>query len=135
MSEHIERIPILALGDVLLVSIQVDLHDRLALELQDSLTERIARSGASGVIIDISLLDTVDSFMARMLANLASMARLLDADVVLAGMQPAVAMTLVELGLSLPGIRTALNVDRGFAALRPSPGAGSGQGRADAKGL
>ncbi len=135
MSGHIERIPILALGDVLLVSIQVDLHDRLALELQDSLTERIAESGASGVIIDISLLDTVDSFMARMLANLASMARLLDADVVLAGMQPAVAMTLVELGLSLPGIRTALNVDSGLAALRPSPGAGSGRGQADARGL
>jgi rsbT antagonist protein RsbS len=135
MSEHIERIPILALGDVLLVSIQVDLHDRLALELQDSLTERIAQSGASGVIIDISLLDTVDSFMARMLANLASMARLLDAEVVLAGMQPAVAMTLVELGLSLPGIRTALNVDSGLAALRPSPGAGSGRGQADARGL
>ncbi len=135
MSEHIERIPILALGDVLLVSVQVDLHDRLALELQDSLTERIAQSGASGVIIDISLLDTVDSFMARMLANLASMARLLDADVVLAGMQPAVAMTLVELGLSLPGIRTALNVDSGLAALRPSPGAGRGRGQADARGL
>lgn len=116
-----ERIPILALGDVLLVSIQVDLHDRLALELQDDLTERISRTGATGVIIDISVLDTVDSFMARMLANLVSMARLLDADTVLVGMQPAVAMTLVELGLSFPGIRTALNVDAGLRALLASP--------------
>jgi rsbT antagonist protein RsbS len=115
-----EQIPILALGDVLLVSIQVDLHDRLALQLQDDLTERIARTGATGVIIDISILDTVDSFMARMLANVAAMARLLDADAVLAGMQPAVAMTLVELGLSLPGIRTALNVDAGLRALGAS---------------
>lgn len=115
-----EQIPILALGDVLLVSIQVDLHDRLALQLQDDLTERIARTGATGVIIDISILDTVDSFIARILANVASMARLLDAEAVLAGMQPAVAMTLVELGLSLPGIRTALNVDAGLRALGAS---------------
>lgn len=117
-----ERIPILALGDVLLVSIQVDLHDRVALELQDDLTERIARTGATGVIVDISVLDTVDSFMARMLANLVSMARLLDADAVIAGMQPAVAMTLVELGLSLSGIRTALNLDAGLRALGATDG-------------
>ena len=128
-----EHIPILALGDVLLVSIQVDLHDRLALQLQDDLTERIARTGATGVIIDISVLDTVDSFMARMLANVAAMARLLDADAVLAGMQPAVAMTLVELGLSLPGIRTALNVDAGLRALRAS--AHGHPGPRDATGL
>lgn len=117
-----ERIPILALGDVLLVSIQVDLHDRVALELQDDLTERIARTGATGVIVDISALNTVDSFMARMLANLVSMARLLDADAVIAGMQPAVAMTLVELGLSLSGIRTALNLDAGLRALGANDG-------------
>ncbi len=117
-----QRIPILALGDILLVSIPVDLHDRLALELQDDLTERIARTGATGVVIDISVLDTVDSFMARMLANLASTARLLDATAVLAGMQPAVAMTLVELGLSLSGIGTALNVDAGLRALRTGHG-------------
>lgn len=128
-----EQIPILALGDVLLVSIQVDLHDRLALQLQDDLTERIARTGATGVIIDISILDTVDSFMARILANLASMARLLDAEAVLAGMQPAVAMTLVELGLSLPGIRTALNVDAGLRALGASTDRRLGTG--DATGL
>lgn len=117
-----ERIPILALGDVLLVSIQVDLHDRVVLELQDDLTERIARTGATGVIVDISALDTVDSFMARMLADLVSMARLLDADAVIAGMQPAVAMTLVELGLSLSGIRTALNLDAGLRALGANDG-------------
>lgn len=112
-----ERVPILAIGDVLLVSIQLDLHDRLALQLQDDLTQRIADTGTTGVVIDISVLDTVDSFMARMLADLAAMARLLDADAVLVGMQPAVAMTLVELGLSLPGIRTALSVEAGLEAL------------------
>jgi rsbT antagonist protein RsbS len=128
-----EQIPILALGDVLLVSIQVDLHDRLALQLQDDLTERIARTGATGVIIDISILDTVDSFMARILADVVSMARLLDAEAVLAGMQPAVAMTLVELGLSLPGIRTALNVDAGLRALGAS--ADRRLGSRDATGL
>ncbi len=128
------RIPILALGDVLLVSLQEDLHDRLALELQDQLTERIASTGATGVIIEISALETVDSFMARVLAELAAMARLLDADAVLAGIQPAVAMTLVELGLSLPGIRTALNVDVALTALTTPAGPDGHSGPADATG-
>ena len=113
-----ERIPILMLQDCLLVTIQVDMHDRLALMLQEDLTERIVRSRARGVLMDISSLEIVDSFMGRVLANLASMSRLLDAETVVVGMQPAVAITLVELGLSLPGIRTALNVDAGLALLR-----------------
>ena len=113
-----ERIPILKMGDVLLVSIQVDMHDRLAMTLQDDLTERIVKDGAKGVLIDISALDLVDSFIGRMLANIAGMARILDADTVVVGMQPSVAITLVELGLSLPGIRTALNVERGVEMLR-----------------
>lgn len=115
-----ERIPILRMGDYLLVTIQVDMHDRLAMTLQDDLTERIAATGARGVLIDISALDIVDSFIGRMLANISGMARVLDADTVLTGMQPAVAITLVELGLSLPGIRTALDVERGMALLRAS---------------
>jgi rsbT antagonist protein RsbS len=114
----VERIPILKMGDLLLVTIQVDMHDQLALALQDDLTERISRTGAHGVLIDISSLEVVDSFIGRMLANIAGMARVLDADTVVVGMQPAVAITLVELGLSLPGIRTALNVERGMALLR-----------------
>jgi rsbT antagonist protein RsbS len=112
-----ERIPILRMGDFLLVTIQVDMHDRLAMTLQDDLTERIAAHGSRGVLIDISALDIVDSFIGRMLANISGMARVLDAETVLTGMQPAVAITLVELGLSLPGIRTALNVERGMALL------------------
>jgi len=112
-----ERIPILKLGDCLLVTIQVDMHDRLAMTLQDDLTERIVSQRARGVLIDISALDIVDSFIGRMLSNIAGMARILDADTVVVGMQPSVAITLVELGLSLPGIRTALNVDRGMALL------------------
>lgn len=115
-----ERIPILKMGDFLLVTIQVDMHDRLALTLQDDLTERIVRSKARGVLIDISALDIVDSFIGRMLSNIAGMSRILDAETVLVGMQPSVAITLVELGLTLPGIRTALNVDRGMALLRAS---------------
>ena len=115
-----ERIPILQMGAYLLVTIQVDMHDRLAMTLQDDLTQRIASSGARGVLIDISALDIVDSFIGRMLANISGMARVLDAETVLTGMQPAVAITLVELGLSLPGIRTALNVERGMALLRAS---------------
>ena len=115
-----ERIPILQMGSYLLVTIQVDMHDRLAMTLQDDLTQRIASSGARGVLIDISALDIVDSFIGRMLANISGMARVLDAETVLTGMQPAVAITLVELGLSLPGIRTALNVERGRAMLRAS---------------
>jgi rsbT antagonist protein RsbS len=117
-----ERIPILKMGSFLLVTIQVDMHDRLAMSLQDDLTDRIVRDRASGVLIDISGLDIVDSFIGRMLGNIAGMARILDAETVVVGMQPSVAITLVELGLSLPGIRTALNVDRGMDLLRASAG-------------
>lgn len=115
-----ERIPILRMGDFLLVTIQVDMHDRLALTLQDDLTNRIADTNAHGVLIDISALEIVDSFIGRMIANISGMARVLDAETVVVGMQPAVAITLVELGLSLPGIRTALNVERGMNLLRAS---------------
>src|ERR1700678_1808084 len=113
-----EHIPILKIGDFLLVTVQVDMHDRLAVALQDDLTERIVSTGAKGVLIDISSLDIVDSFIGRMLGNIAGMARILDAETVVVGMQPSVAITLVELGLSLPGIRTALNIDRGMDLLR-----------------
>src|SRR5688500_16550008 len=112
------RIPILKMGRLLLVTIQVDMHDQLALNLQDDLTERIVKDRAQGVLIDISALDIVDSFIGRMISNTASMARILDARTVLVGMQPAVAITLVELGLTLPGVRTALNVERGMALLQ-----------------
>ena len=115
-----ERIPILRMGEYLLVTIQVDLHDQLAMQLQDDLTQAIARSQSRGVLIDISALTMVDSFMGRMIANIAGMARILDAHTVLVGMQPAVAITLVELGLSLPGVATALNVERGMELLRRS---------------
>jgi rsbT antagonist protein RsbS len=115
-----DRIPILKLRDLLLVTIQVDMHDRLAMQLQDELTTRISETSARGVLIDISSLDIVDSFIGRMIANIAAMARVLDAQTVLVGMQPAVAITLVELGLTLPGVRTALNVDRGMALLELS---------------
>jgi len=114
----VERIPILKLGNSLLVTVQVELHDQLALTLQDDLTQAIAKHRARGVLIDISALDVVDSFIGRTLAHIASMARVLDAATVLVGMQPAVAITLVELGLTLPGIRTALNVDKGVALLQ-----------------
>ena len=115
-----ERIPILRMGDFLLVTIQVDMHDRLALALQDDLTTMISRTGSRGVLIDISSLDIVDSFIGRMLANIAAMARVLDASTVVTGMRPAVAITLVELGLALPGVRTALDVEKGMALLRHS---------------
>ena len=112
-----ERIPILKMGRYLLVTIQVDMHDRLAMALQDDLMEQIRRHKAMGVLIDISALDLVDSFIGRMLGNIAAMARILDADTVVTGMRPAVAITLVELGLSLTGVRTALNVERGMELL------------------
>jgi len=112
-----ERVPILKLGDVLLVSIQVDLDDQTAVQLQEDLAERIVDSGAHGVIIDISALDIVDSFIGRMLSTTASVSRVLDAETVVVGMRPAVAITLVELGLSLHGVRTALNVERGLELL------------------
>ena len=113
-----ERIPILKMGDILLVTIQVDLHDQIALALQDDLTAKIAATGARGVLIDISALEMVDSFIGRMIANVSSMSAILDAQTVVVGMQPAVAITLVELGLSLRGVKTALNVDRGMHYLR-----------------
>ena len=112
-----ERIPILRMGAYLLVTIQVDMHDQLALTLQDDLTAAITKHGARGVLIDISSLEMVDSFIGRMISNIAGMAQILDAETVVVGMQPAVAITLVELGLSLPGVRTALNVDRGMQLL------------------
>jgi rsbT antagonist protein RsbS len=114
----VERIPILKMGDYLLVTIQVDMHDRLAMTLQDDLTAKIVSSRAKGVLIDISALEIVDSFMGRMLGDIAAMSRVLDAETVVVGMRPAVAITLVELGLSLPGVRTALNVERGMDLLR-----------------
>ena len=113
-----EHIPILKMGDYLLVTIQVDMHDRLAMTLQDDLTSRIVSTRAKGVLIDISALEIVDSFIGRMLADIAAMSRVLDAETVVVGMRPAVAITLVELGLSLTGVRTALNVERGMELLR-----------------
>jgi rsbT antagonist protein RsbS len=113
-----DRIPILRMGNLLLVTIQVDMHDRLATALQEDLTEQIARNSAGGVLIDISALEVVDSFIGRMLANIASMSAILDAQTVVVGMKPAVAITLVELGLSLPAVKTALNVEAGMELLR-----------------
>ena len=113
-----ERIPILKMGEFLLVTIQVDMHDRLALTLQDDLTSQIVQHKAKGVLIDISTLEMVDSFIGRMLGSIASMARLLDAETVVVEMQPSVAITLVELGLSMQGIRTALDVEKGMTALK-----------------
>jgi len=113
-----ERIPILQMGRLLLVTIQVDMHDRLAMTLQDDLTTRISQTRARGVLLDISALEIVDSFIGRMISNIAAMARVLDAETVVVGMQPAVAITLVELGLSLPMVKTALNVEKGMALLQ-----------------
>ncbi len=119
-SEHTatDRIPILKLGEALLVTIQVDMHDRLAMALEEDLTNRIVEVGAKGVLIDISALELVDSFIGRMLDNIATVSRILDAETVVVGMRPAVAITLVELGLSLTGVRTALNVERGMALIQ-----------------
>ncbi|MVV47372.1 STAS domain-containing protein [Pseudomonas sp. PB120] len=113
-----ERIPILQMGDFLLVTIQVDMHDQLALTLQDDLSERISRTSARGVLIDISALDMVDSFIGRMIGTISGLSKIMDAQTVLVGMQPAVAITLVELGLTLPGVSTALNVERGMKLLQ-----------------
>ncbi|HSI49841.1 MAG TPA: STAS domain-containing protein [Ideonella sp.] len=113
-----ERIPILRLGNALLVSIQVDMHDQIAQALEEDLSHKVVATGARGVLIDISALEIVDSFMGRMLDNIAAVSRMLDADTVVVGMRPAVAITLVELGLSLTGVKTALNVDRGIAMIR-----------------
>ena len=124
-----DRIPILKMGNCLLVTIQVDMHDRLAMTLQDDLTSKIVKDRAKGVLIDISALEIVDSFMGRMLGDIAAISRVLDAETVVVGMRPAVAITLVELGLSLPGVRTALNVERGMALLQDRVGrAGSADG-------
>jgi rsbT antagonist protein RsbS len=116
----LERIPILKMGGFLLVTIQVDMHDRLAMTLQDDLTARIVKDHARGVLIDISSLEIVDSFMGRMIAHIAGVSRVLDAETVVVGMRPAVAITLVELGMTLDGVRTALNVDTGMAMLTGS---------------
>ena len=116
----LDRIPIIKMGEFLLVSIQVDMHDRLAMTLQDDLTASIVKHRARGVLIDISSLEIVDSFIGRMLGNIAAMSRVLDAETVVVGMRPAVAITLVELGMSLPGVRTALTVERAMDVLRSS---------------
>jgi rsbT antagonist protein RsbS len=113
-----ERIPILKMGPYLLVTIQVDMHDRVAMTLQDELTEQIVAHHARGVLLDISSVNVVDSFIGRMIGNIAGISRVLDAETVVVGMRPAVAITLVELGMALPGVRTALNVDAGMALLK-----------------
>jgi rsbT antagonist protein RsbS len=123
-----DRVPVLKIGEILLVSIQIDLEDHTAMQLQDDLSHRIVETGAHGVVIDISALEIVDSFIGRMLSTIASVSRVLDAETVVVGMRPAVAITLVELGLSLKGVRTALNVDRALEILaeaRPGVLAGS----------
>jgi rsbT antagonist protein RsbS len=119
-----ERIPILRMGDVLLVTIQVDMHDRIALQLQDDLTRMIDKTGARGVVIDISALEMVDSFIGRLIADTSAMSRVLDAATVVVGMRPAVAITLVELGVAMPGVRTALDVEKGLAILQSERVAG-----------
>ena len=128
----VDRIPIIKMGEFLLVSIQVDMHDRLAITLQDDLTASIVKNRARGVLIDISSLEIVDSFIGRMLANIAAMSRVLDAETVVVGMRPAVAITLVELGMSLSGVRTALTVERAMDMLRESVGSAARQGSVDA---
>jgi rsbT antagonist protein RsbS len=128
----VDRIPIIKMGEFLLVSIQVDMHDKLAITLQDDLTTSIVKHRARGVLIDISSLEIVDSFIGRMLANIAAMSRVLDAETVVVGMRPAVAITLVELGMSLTGVRTALTVERAMDTLRASVATGAKSGRGDA---
>jgi rsbT antagonist protein RsbS len=120
-----DRIPILRMGRNLLVTIQVDMHDRLAMQLQEDLTSRIVETQARGVLIDISALDVIDSFIGRTLSDIAGMSRILDAHTVVVGMRPAVAITLVELGLPLPGVHTALDVERGMRLLEKAIGPGS----------
>ena len=115
-----ERIPILRMGNTLLVTIQVDMHDEIAVRLLDDLTTMVTKTSARGVVIDISALDMVDSFIGRMIADIAATSRILDAETVVVGMQPAVAITLVELGMSLPGVRTALDVEKAMELLRDS---------------
>ena len=122
-----EKIPILKMGGFLLVTIQVDMHDRLAVTLQDDLTNKISSTRARGLLIDISALDVVDSFIGRMLGNIAAMAQVLDAHTVVVGMRPAVAITLVELGLDLPGVRTALDVEKGMALIQSALGRANGR--------
>ncbi len=122
-----ERIPILRMGNCLLVTIQVDMHDRLAMRLQDDLTTAIVETTAEGVLIDISALEMIDSFIGRMLSNISLMSNVLSAQTVVVGMQPAVAITLVELGMSMPGVRTALNVEKGMLLLRGSLGLGDAE--------
>ena len=124
-----DRIPILRMGGLLLVTVQIDMHDQMALTLQDDLTQRISATKAKAVLIDISALEIVDSFIGRMLGNIAGMASVLDAQTVVVGMRPAVAITLVELGMSLPGVRTALNVERGMELIRGAGGRRSSNGR------
>lgn len=124
-AEAVERIPVLKMGELLMVTIQVDMHDRLARTLLDDLTEAISAHGIRGVLIDISALDVVDSFIGRTLSTIASTAQVLGAETVVTGMQPAVAITLVELGLSMPDIRTALNAERGMGAMRAALDGGS----------
>jgi rsbT antagonist protein RsbS len=123
-----ERIPILQMGQLLLVTIQVEMDDRIALMLQEDLTSQIEKISARGVLIDISALEIVDSFIGRMISNISAMARLLSARTVVVGMQPAVAITLVELGVTMSGVRTALNVERGMAMLTASEDFEDGSG-------
>lgn len=123
-----DRIPVLEMGEFLMVTIQVDMHDRLARNLLEDLTEAVSARGIRGVLIDISALDVVDSFIGRTLSVIASTARVLDAETVVTGMQPAVAITLVELGLAMPGVRTALNADRGMRELRAVLSSGEREG-------
>ncbi len=128
MSSNYQRIPILKVGRVLIVPIQVDMDDQTVLHLQENILNELERTGARGVLIDISLLEMVDSFIGRMLSDIASMARIMDARTVVVGMQPAVAITLVELGLELNGVDTVLNVDEGIKLLRTEFGIGDGDG-------